>query len=433
MQKLNPFANQSSESLFERAKKVTPGGVHSPVRSFKGLDHAPVFFSKAEGAFLTSVEGKRYIDFCQSFGPLILGHRDPEVQEAVSEMINTAWTFGACEPYSLELAEWINEELPWMEKLRFVSSGTEAVMSALRVARAATGRNKILKFDGCYHGHVDSLLVQSGSGLAGEASSSSAGVSAETAHHTLVIPLDSEEQLRSVFEREGKNIAAVIIEPLPANYGLLEQRKEFLAEIFTLANKHGSLVIFDEVISGFRVAKGGMVELTGFKPDLVTYGKIIGGGFPVGCYGGRRELLDLVAPLGPVYQAGTLSANPVGMRAGLVTLKKMKRENGWEKLNQRTKKFSELLRTGFEKNSLALQVDSSASLFWIHAAVAGNIRAIDKIPSTQGSRFKKLFLKSLEAGVYLAPNAYEVGFVSLAHSDELLSQSAQIIIEAARA
>ncbi len=423
--------NLNSESLFERSKKIVPGGVHSPVRSFKGMDQAPIFFKKAEGAYLTSVEGKSYVDFCQSFGPLILGHRDPEVQEAVLEMIDTAWTFGACEPYSLELAEWISEELPWMEKLRFVSSGTEAVMSALRVARAATGRSKILKFDGCYHGHVDSLLVQAGSGLAGEASSSSAGVPAETAQQTLVIPLDSEEKLESVFAREGSQIAAVIIEPLPANYGLLEQRKEFLQKVCAVAKKHGTLVIFDEVISGFRVALGGMVEVTGLIPDLVTYGKIIGGGFPVGCYGGRKDLMDLVAPLGPVYQAGTLSANPVGMRAGLVTLKKMKRENGWVKLHERTQAFSLALQKGFAKNSLDLQVENFASLFWIHNSAGAKIRTVEKIPTNQAPSFKKLFLKGLKNGIYLAPNAYEVGFVSLAHSAEILAESAQKIIEAA--
>jgi len=426
------YLNLTSEELFEKAKKVTPGGVHSPVRSFKGLDHAPIFFKKAEGAYLTSVEGKSYIDFCQSFGPLILGHRDLEVQSAVQEMVGTAWTFGACEPYSLELAEWIANELPWMEKLRFVSSGTEAVMSALRVARAATGRNKILKFDGCYHGHVDSLLVQAGSGLAGEASSSSAGVSAETAQHTLVIPLNSEDQLKSVFAREGKNIAAVIIEPLPANYGLLEQRSEFLQLVAELAKQNGALVIFDEVISGFRVARGGMVEQTGIRPDLVTFGKIIGGGFPVGCYGGRKDLLDLVAPLGPVYQAGTLSANPIGMRAGLVTLSKMKRENGWQILEQRTKKFTSDLNLGFEKLGLNLQVDSKASLFWIRQKTSGQIRSIDQIPTTQAQGFKKLFLKCLDQGIYLAPNAFEVGFVSLAHTEKILEDAARKILEAAR-
>lgn len=429
----NNWLNFSNDELFERAKKVTPGGVHSPVRSFKGLDRAPIFFKQAEGAILTAVDGKCYIDFCQSFGPLILGHRDPEVQEAVIEMIHTAWTFGACEPYSLELAEWITSELPWIEKVRFVSSGTEAVMSALRVARAATGKKKILKFDGCYHGHVDSLLVQAGSGLAGESSSSSAGVSPETAAHTLVIPLDDENKLQDVFDREGKDIAAVIIEPLPANYGLLEQRIEYLKKLREISKKYSALLIFDEVISGFRVAKGGMVEITGIQPDLVTYGKIIGGGFPVGCYGGKKEFLDLIAPLGPVYQAGTLSANPVGMRAGLVTLKKMKRLDGWKQLSEKTHKFTTEVKSAFEKNQIPLQIEQMASLFWIHRQSSKKIRTIAEIPSDQALQFKKLFLSALEQGVYLAPNAYEVGFVSMAHTTEQLKSAAQIIIEAGSA
>lgn len=429
---MHDLTGLNSAELFERAKKVAPGGVHSPVRSFKGLDRAPVFFKEGHGAYLTSVEGKKYVDFCQSFGPLILGHRDPDVQKEVLEMVHTAWTFGACEPYSLELGEWIQQQIPWVEKMRFVSSGTEAVMSALRVARAATGRKKILKFDGCYHGHVDSLLVQAGSGLAGEASSSSAGVSPETASHTLVAPLNDLARLREVFSAQGPEIAAVIIEPLPANYGLLVQTEEFLKSVAELCKANGSLLIFDEVISGFRVALGGMAEKTGLRPDLVTYGKIMGGGFPVGCYGGRRDLMDLVAPLGQVYQAGTLSANPIGMKAGLATLKKMKQLDGWNVLEKRTQAFAQRIQAGFDKNSLPLQIDSYSSLFWIRGRASEPIRSIAQIPSQQGAAFKNLFLKCLDQGIYLAPNAYEVGFVSLAHDEGLLMEVADQIIEAAR-
>ncbi|MGZ3743589.1 MAG: glutamate-1-semialdehyde 2,1-aminomutase [Pseudobdellovibrionaceae bacterium] len=422
---------QSGE-LFERAKKVTPGGVHSPVRSFKGLDQAPVFFKKAQGAYLTSVEDKTYIDFCQSFGPLVLGHRDADVAEEVHRMIDTAWTFGACEIYSLELAEWMTQHLPWVEKLRFVSSGTEAVMSALRVARAATHRTKILKFEGCYHGHADQLLVKAGSGLAGTAASSSAGISPEVAATTLVTPLNDIEKLREVFSLQGKEIAAVIIEPLPANYGLLVQKSEFLHEVKNLCQANGALLIFDEVISGFRTALGGMVEVTGLKPDLVTYGKVIGGGFPVGCYGGRRDLMDLVAPSGDVYQAGTLSANPVGMRAGLRTLQKMKALDGWKVLNQRTLQFCQKLQKGLAEIKAPVQVSHYSSLFWIHGCVQEPIRRIEQIPPGQGENFKKLFLKCLEKGVYLAPNAYEVGFLSLAHTEDILDEAAGKILQAAR-
>src|SRR5438132_8721715 len=278
------MTNNLSKEYFERALRVAPGGVHSPVRAFKSVDGIPLFFRSAQGAHMTSVEGRDYIDFCQSFGPLILGHRDPDVSEVVKEAIATAWSFGACEPYSLELAEWITARVPWVEMLRFVSSGTEAVMSALRVARAATGRSRILKFEGCYHGHADSLLVKAGSGLAGESASSSAGVSAAVAAETLVAPLDDEQTVRAIFEEHGAEIAAVILEPQPANYGLLIQRREFIAETVALAQRHGSLLIFDEVISGFRVALGGMAEVLDLRLDLVFYCKVIGCGFPVGCY-----------------------------------------------------------------------------------------------------------------------------------------------------
>lgn len=423
--------NLDSAALFERAKKVAPGGVHSPVRSFKGMDRSPVFFKSAEGCYLTSVENKKYVDFCMSFGPLILGHRDPEVTKAVHEMVDTAWSFGACEPYSLELAEWIQKQLPWVEKLRFVSSGTEAVMSALRVARAATGRPKILKFEGCYHGHVDSLLVQSGSGLAGTSAASSAGVPPEVAAHTLVVPLDDEAALIEVFKAQGSQIAAVIIEPLPANFGLLPQRQEFLKKIAELCKSSGALFIYDEVISGFRVGLGGMVTRTDITPDLVCYGKVIGGGFPVGCYGGRKDLMDLVAPLGNVYQAGTLSANPVGMRAGLVSLKKMESLGLWKELEKRTLTFAEQLQAGFKKLNLDLDVTTYSSLFWIHGKTANPIRRVDQIPKNQGPDFKKLFLKCLDRGIYLAPNAYEVGFISAAHTPEILADTAKTILEVA--
>jgi glutamate-1-semialdehyde 2,1-aminomutase len=415
----------TSEELFIRAKKVAPGGVHSPVRSFKGLDRSPIFFTKAKGAFLTSVEGKDYIDYCQSFGPLILGHLDADIKEEVHKMIDTAWSFGACEAYSLELAEFITANIPFVEKLRFVSSGTEAVMSSLRLARAYTGRSKVVKFDGCYHGHVDSLLVKAGSGLAGLAAASSSGVSEAVAQETIVCKLDDETELENIFTKWGKDIAAVIIEPLPANYGLLVQRKEFLFKIQELCKKNNSLFIADEVISGFRVDFKGMSGVLGLTPDLVCYGKIIGGGFPVGCYGGRKEIMDQVAPLGSVYQAGTLSANPVGMRAGLRTLEKMKRLNGWQVLNERGSYFSSKLKPMLNKHHL--DISQYSSLFWIHEKTEKEIRTIEQIPQNQQQSFKNLFLNLLTEGVYLAPNAYEVGFISLAHTDEILDETIQKI------
>jgi glutamate-1-semialdehyde 2,1-aminomutase len=419
-----------SREYFERAQRITPGGVHSPVRAFKSVGGTPIFFRSAQGATMTSVDGRDYIDFCQSFGPLMLGHRDPDVGELVRAAIDTAWSFGACEPYSLELAEWITSRLPWVEMLRFVSSGTEAVMSALRIARAATERNRILKFEGCYHGHSDSLLVRTGSGLAGVAASSSAGVSANVAGETLVAPLDDEDAVRKIFAEHGKDIAALILEPLPANYGLLIQRREFIEETARMARAHGSLVIFDEVISGFRVALGGMAEVLGMRPDLVTYGKVIGGGFPVAAYGGRKDLMELVAPAGPVYQAGTLSANPVGMRAGLATLDKIESVKAYEKLEAKTAQFCDELNVEFKQRGLPFQIARAASIFWLHAQTEKPIRRIDQIPSQHAAVFAKIFHGALASGVYLAPSGYEVNFMSLAHSDELLERAHDAILEA---
>ncbi|MAV90817.1 MAG: aspartate aminotransferase family protein [Bdellovibrionaceae bacterium] len=422
----------NSQELFARSQQVSPGGVHSPVRAFKSVGGTPIFFSSAEGAYLTSVEGKKYIDFCQSFGPNILGHRDPDVQKSVLEILDKAWSFGACEPYSLELAEWMKEQVPFLDKLRFVSSGTEAVMSALRVARAATGRDKILKFDGCYHGHVDSLLVKAGSGLAGEASSDSAGVSEQTAHQTLVTALDDEEAYLKTLNDHKDQIAAVILEPLPANFGLLAQRKEFIDFVVNEAKQRGILVIFDEVISGFRMAFGGMAELLDIKPDLVTYGKVIGGGFPVGCYGGREDLMNLVAPAGRVYQAGTLSANPVGMVAGLTTLKKMKEVQGHKFLKERTERMTSRLNEIFQAHQVPMQVSSQGSLFWIHPKSDKPIRRVDQIPTQHGENFKKFFSECLNEGVYLAPSGYEVGFLSLAHTDEIIDSALEKFSNAAK-
>ena len=419
-----------SHAYFERALRVSPGGVHSPVRAFKGVGGDPIFFRSAQGATLTSVDGRQYIDFCQSFGPLMLGHRDADVSEAVREAVETAWSFGACEPYSLELAEWITARLPWVEMLRFVSSGTEAVMSALRVARAATGRQKILKFEGCYHGHVDSLLVKAGSGLAGESASSSAGVSAAVAAETLVASLDDEQTVRAIFEEHGADIAAVILEPQPANYGLLIQRREFIAETVALARQHGGLVIFDEVISGFRVALGGMAELLDLRPDLVCYGKVIGGGFPVGCYGGRRDLMSLVAPTGPVYQAGTLSANPLGMRAGLATLQKIERVDAYKQLEEKTAQFCDDLNQELTARGRPFELTRAASIFWLHAKADGPIRRLEQIPAAHASKFARIFHGALARGVYLPPSGHEVCFMSLAHSGELLEQASEAILEA---
>ena len=409
-----------SAKLFERAKIVSPGGVQSPVRAFKGLGSPPIFFKEGKGAKLTSVDGGEYIDFCQSFGPLILGHRDPFVASRVKEMIDKAWTFGACEPYSLELAEWIVENVPHVESLRFVSSGTEAVMSACRLARGVTKRNKIIKFEGCYHGHVDSLLVKSGSGLAGVAASDSAGVSANVASETIVLPLGDKKAVEEAFNQHGKDLAAVIIEPLPANFGLLKQDVGFLKFLREITESNCTLLIFDEVISGFRVHMGGMAALTEIDVDLVTYGKVIGGGFPVGCYGGKKQFMEQVAPLGPVYQAGTLSGNPVGMVAGLATLVKMQKEHVISVMQQRTQSLVEAIESHIAEFELPLKVVHFGSLMWVHGSNKKEPQNLNEISKDQGDIFKKFFHFCLDEGIYLAPNGYEVSFLSYAHDEKVI-------------
>jgi glutamate-1-semialdehyde 2,1-aminomutase len=422
----------SHAALFERAVKVAPGGVQSPVRAFRSVGGVPIFIESASGAHLHDVTGKIYIDFCQSFGPLLLGHRDPDVRAVVAKALDDGWTYGCCEPYSLVLAEWITAAVPWAERIRFVSSGTEAVMSALRVARAATGRSRVLKFDGCYHGHADSMLVRSGSGLAGQAIPSSAGVSSAVADETLIAGLDDESDLDRVFAAHGSEIAAAIIEPLPANYGLLPQRDEWLQGLADRCRRAGALLIFDEVISGFRLGKTGMAGRTGIRPDLVTYGKVIGGGFPVGAYAGRRDLMDWVAPAGAVYQAGTLSANPIGMRAGLASLSKVEATNGWQALEQRTKAFCDLLASECGALTRPLEVVRQGSIFWIVQRSGEVIRRYDRIPAGNAEWFARFFHAALARGVYLPPSSYEVGFVSLAHDDEILYTAATALIAAAR-
>jgi glutamate-1-semialdehyde 2,1-aminomutase len=416
--------SQNQAELFERSKKMVPGGVHSPVRSFKGLHTTPRFIERALGAQLWDVEQKDYIDFCMSFGPLILGHRHPEVEETLHVALKRGWSYGASEPYSLELAEFLLNKLPFVDQLRFVNSGTEAVMTALRLARGVTKRSKILKFNGCYHGHVDSMLIKAGSGLAGEAEASSAGVPEGVSRDTLILELGDREGVEECFKREGEQIAALIIEPLPANNGLLIQNTEFLAFCREITKKYGALLIFDEVISGFRVAFGGMVEKTQVIPDIVTYGKIIGGGLPVGALAAKKNIMEHLAPLGSVYQAGTLSANPLAMAAGLATLKLCTPEL-YTSLEKRTQEIVDLFSrwcASYNQGQFKhIRFVRYGSLFWCHGG-AEHPRAITEITDTLGSDFKPLFEVLLERGIYLAPNAYEVGFVSAAHTADVIGE-----------
>tara|TARA_R110002072_G_scaffold64203_3_gene159542 strand:- start:149059 stop:150327 length:1269 start_codon:yes stop_codon:yes gene_type:complete len=412
----------NNKDLFEESKKFVPGGVHSPVRSFKGLELAPRFFKEANGAYFTDTEDKNYIDFCMSFGPLILGHTEKKVHEKLNEQMAKGWSYGACEPYSLTLAKFLIDKISFIDQIRFVNSGTEAVMTALRLARGYTGRNKIIKFNGCYHGHVDSMLIKAGSGLAGEAEASSAGVPAGCADDTLILELGDIQGIKDCFKDHKDQIAAIIVEPLPANNGLLPQTQEYLEFLREVTKENNALLIFDEVISGFRMAFGGMAEVTGITPDIVTYGKIIGGGLPVGALGAKKELMEKLAPLGPVYQAGTLSANPLAMVGGLATLEQLTKEN-YQKINGYTERivgiFNKWLAEFNNGQFKDYSLYSRASLFWF--SPKGEINRACDIPADLGVGFTPLFHTLLDKGIYIAPNAYEVGFVSLAHNDDVIA------------
>lgn len=408
--------------LFKKSKELVPGGVHSPVRSFKGLHTTPRFIEKADGAYIHDVEGNSYIDFCMSFGPLVLGHKNDKVEEELKKALSRGWSYGACEPYSLDLAEYLLGRLPFVEQIRFVNSGTEAVMTALRLARGATKRNKIIKFNGCYHGHVDSMLIKAGSGLAGTSEASSSGVPEGISQDTLILELGDVEGITACFNDHKDQIAAIIVEPLPANNGLLIQDQNFLEFLRKITKENNSLLIFDEVISGFRVAFGGMTELTGITPDIVTYGKIIGGGLPVGAIAAKTEIMQNLAPMGGVYQAGTLSANPLAMVGGLKTLELMTNES-YEALNNNTKKIVALFKKWLKEYNNGqfshYSVISHSSLFWI---VPGEeINCVNKIPQDITEKFNPLFEILLNKGIYLSPNAYEVGFASLAHDEKLIA------------
>ncbi len=414
---------KSANELFELSKAVVPGGVHSPVRSFKGLHTTPRFIEKADGAFITDTEGKDYIDFCMSFGPLILGHKDKDVEEQLHGALKRGWSYGACEPYSLELAQFLTEKLPFVEQLRFVNSGTEAVMTALRLARGVTKKDKIIKFNGCYHGHTDSMLIKAGSGLAGTAEASSSGVPEGIAKDTLILELGDTEGVKACFSEHKNQIAAIIIEPLPANNGLLPQQVEFLNFLREVTKDNDAILIFDEVISGFRVAFGGMAEVTGITPDIVTYGKIIGGGLPVGAIASTKRIMEHLAPIGNVYQAGTLSANPLAMVGGLATLKKLT-PAAYEQIESNTKTITELFNkwfNEFENGKFSkFSVIYKSSLFWI--LPGDEINNVNDIPANLTEEFYGLFETLLNKGVYLSPNAYEVGFVSLAHDENVITE-----------
>jgi len=362
---------------------------------------------------MVDVDGNTFVDYCMAFGPLIFGHADSDVKTAVSEALERGWSYGAAESVSLELAEIIVGNIAWIDSVRFVNSGTEAVMTAIRLARAATGRDKILKFDGCYHGHSDAMLIRAGSGLAGETRPASAGVPDSIRNDTLIAPLADIQAVESIFESQGGAIAAVIIEPVPANYGLLPQTSEFLHRLAELCRETRTLLIFDEVITGFRLSFGGFAEVSGIQPDIVIWGKIIGGGFPVGAVAAKQELMEQIAPAGPVYQAGTLSANPVAMTAGLTTLRKLLESNYYEWLEALGHR---LVTATMEITDLSVQ--RCGSIFWLIPTREPNqARSPNQIPGDIETRYAGMFHHLLNAGIYLPPSPYEVGFLSTAHSE----------------
>jgi len=405
----------SNASWWERAEKVLPGGVNSPVRAFRSVPGDPIFFAKASGSRFIDEDGRSFIDYCQSWGPMILGHDDPEVREAIVEAVGEGASFGAPSRREVLLAEAFLERLPIFDQVRFVSSGTEAVMSAVRLARGFTGRDLILKFDGCYHGHADSMLVEAGSGLATFGNPSSGGVPADFTAHTAVLPLDDDEALEQFFAEHGDKTAALIIEPIPANAGLLIQRPEFLRKCRDLTAKHGALLIFDEVINGFRVGPGGAAIHYGITPDLGTYGKIIGGGMPVGAYAARKEIMDHISPNGSVYQAGTLSGNPVAMAAGLATLQKIGRPGFYEKLEQKGAALQDGLKAAATAAGVTAAVARVGSVFWtiFQPEAPRRFSCVDGAKMETYGRFHRAMITE---GVYLAPSGYEVGFICAAHS-----------------
>ncbi len=406
---------KKSESLFARAQARIPGGVNSPVRAFRAVGGTPPFLDRASGAYVWDVDGRRYIDYVGSWGPMLAGHTHPAVVEAVQQAAARALSFGAPTEAEVELAEMLCSLVPSLERVRLVSSGTEATMTALRLARGATGRDLIVKFEGCYHGHADSLLVKAGSGALTLGNPSSAGVPADTAAHTVVLDYNDISQVHAAFRERGENIAAVIVEPVAGNMNLVLPAKGFLEAIRDECTRHGAVLIFDEVMTGFRVALGGAQERFGIRPDLTTLGKVIGGGLPVGAVGGRRDIMDRLAPLGPVYQAGTLSGSPVAVAAGLATLKLVRQSGFHARVESTTANLVEGLQREARSAGVALSAQSIGSMFGVYFRAAPPT-SFAEVMQCDREAFNRFFHAMLQAGIYLAPSAYEAGFVSGAHT-----------------
>jgi len=415
--------SNNSHQIWTESLKVFPGGVNSPVRAYKSVNREPIVIREGRGAYITDEDGNSYLDFVNSWGPMILGHSDPDITTSIIKQSMLGTSFGAVTRYEYLLGKLIIDNIPFVEKIRFVNSGTEAVMSALRLARAYTGKNKVIKFEGCYHGHYDGMLVKAGSGLLtfseNVSESSSPGVSSSISADTIVLPLNDESKVEAAFKNLGNEIAAIIIEPLPANSGLLKQRNEFIQFLREITEKNSALLILDEVISGFRLGFSGFSGKYKISPDLVTYGKIIGGGLPVGAFGGSAKIMNNLSPEGKVYQAGTLSGNPLAMTAGFTALKKLLDNDIYEKLNNLStyleNQFKQTITPLFKNKSFSIDLVVENSIFWfnIHEKKESTVvREVDKIWSGASALYGELFRYMLENGVHMAPSAYEVGFLS---------------------
>ncbi len=421
---------QTNHELFQKAQKHIPGGVNSPVRAFKGVGGDPVFFREGKGAWLTDAEGKQYVDYIGSWGPMIVGHAHPDVLNAVSEAVKHGLGFGAPTEVETTMADLVCELVPSMELVRMVSSGTEATMSAIRLARGYTGRDKIVKFEGCYHGHADSLLVKAGSGALTLGVPSSAGVPAALAEHTLTLRFNDMDSVRECFEQAGDDIACIIVEPVAGNMNCIPPEPGFLEGLREVCDQYGSVLIFDEVMTGFRVALGGAQAHYDVTPDLTTFGKVIGGGLPVGAFGGKREVMEHIAPLGPVYQAGTLSGNPIAMAAGLATLNLIKQPGFHDDLSAATSKLVDGLQQAANEAGVPMTTNHVGGMFGLFFTEEKKVSYYEQVAASDQERFKKFFHAMLDRGVYLAPSAFEAGFLSAAHGDSEIAKTISAAKEA---
>ncbi len=412
----------TSQKLFSEAKKLIPGGVNSPVRAFRNVDGDPFFVRRAKGCYIEDVDGNELIDYVGTWGPAILGHAPDCVIDAVTQAANQGVSFGIPNPYEVDMARLIVDWVPSVEKVRMVNSGTEATMSAIRLARGFTGRDKIIKFEGCYHGHVDSLLVAAGSGALTHGKPDSAGIPPAFASETIVLPYNDLDKVKSTFAEIGDQIAAVIVESYPANAGLIFPRPGYLKGLREVTEQYGSLFIFDEVMTGFRVAKGGVQELEGITPDLTAMGKVIGGGLPVGAFGGRTEIMDQLAPDGPVYQAGTLSGNPLAMAAGLAQLREMERCDGYSRLESLGARLEAGIRSLLHEKGLAYQFNRVGSMFCLFFT-ENEIIDLNSVMTANTGEFRKFFTSMLNQKIYVAPSPYETGFISVAHGEKEIDQT----------